>query len=216
MENVSEDQSWKYFPFEFVGRTTNAVIAPLRVVKDKLYAAITRHNDIQNEIIVERIYPKDKLCAYMTFFGNPTLVHDRVYLGSAYNAASYQTLVDHDIRLIINVTQEISNYYEHYIQYHQIPIRDNNSDSIKPYLSETYDVIEQFLKINATGNILIHCYMGASRSATISANYICKKTGSSPQYVVQTLKRKRANINLTKKFYDELVDANPINGIMAL
>lgn len=189
--------------YSILQRTTNAIMAPIRVLKDKTYDAVTYDQSEKNKKEIERIYPKDKLCEYITFFGNPTEVYPKIYLGSAYNAASYQTLVNYNIKYIINVTSEITNYYEDYFTYYQIPMRDNNTDSIMEHLEDSFGKIEEFLR-NNDGNILVHCFMGASRSATIVAYFIAKKKKSDIMTVITDMRAIRPNINLTKKFFDDL------------
>jgi protein-tyrosine phosphatase len=191
------------FIISVIERATNAIMAPLRVLGDKAYDAAVYDQSEINKNEMKRMYPKDKLCEYLTFFGSPTEVYPRIYLGSAYNAASYQTLVSHNIKYVINVTSEISNYYDYLLAYHQIPMRDNNTDSIVEYLDDSFCKIEEFLN-NNDGNILVHCYMGASRSATIVAHFISKKTKTDAMTVVTNMKKIRPNINLTEKFFDEL------------
>ncbi len=193
--------------FSILQRTTNAVMAPLRVLKDKAYDTATYKQNEDNKKEIERIYPKDKVCEYLTFFGNPSEVYPKIYLGSAYNAASYQTLVDHNIKYIINVTSEISNYYEDCFTYYQIPMRDNNADSIMKYFDDSYNKLEEFLN-NNDGNILVHCFMGASRSATIVAHFIAKKKNSDIKSVIEGMREMRPNINLTQKLFDDLSQTN--------
>lgn len=188
------------FIFSIFERTTNSIIAPFKVLKDKTYDMI--YND-ESETKIQRMYSGDKICEYITFFGDPTQVFPKLYLGSAYNAASYQTLLNYNIKYIINVTSEISNYYSDYLLYYQIPIKDNNKDSITNYLDKSFDKIEEFLNRN-DGNILIHCYMGASRSASIVSYYISKKTNIDILQVIEQLKKIRPNINLTHRFLDDL------------
>jgi protein-tyrosine phosphatase len=53
--------------------------------------------------------------------------------------------------------------------YLYIPIKDNENERIDIYLKGTYEFIKS--KINENKNILIHCYAGISRSASIVINY---------------------------------------------
>lgn len=186
--------------YSVLERSVNALIAPLRVLKDKVYDATTKNPDT-NEII--RLYPKNIICEYTTFFSGPTQVHPHIFLGSAYNAASFQTLVDNNIKYIINVTNEISNYYPDYFTYYQIPMKDNNVDSISKYLDDSYTKITEYIN-NNDGNILVHCYMGASRSAVIVANFIHKNDGGDIQLIIDQLREKRPNVNPTHKFLTDL------------
>ena len=48
---------------------------------------------------------------------------------------------------------------------------DNNKHSIKKYLEQSLNDIQHHQQ-NSQGNILIHCFMGASRSASIVTYYL--------------------------------------------
>ena len=190
-------------------KTADVFLASSRVLKDKTYellektydSVFTNNDNVRHEI--QRIYPKNIMVEYATFFNDPHEVYPKIYLGSAFNAASYTTLIKYNIKYIINVTSEISNFFDGYFTYYQIPIKDNNTDSIKKYFKECSEKIDEFIK-NADGNIFIHCYMGASRSATIVANYISEKTGRDTEFIIQELKELRPNVNLTQQFLSDL------------
>lgn len=155
---------------------------------------------------MERLHPQaNMLTGYTHFFSLPTQVHNGLYLGSAYNASCWYTLEQLNIKYIVNVTAEISNYYEKSgITYYRIPIRDDNNESIQSYFEESYKKIEEFLN-KKDGNILVHCYMGASRSATIVAKFIAKKEGSDITDVLENLIERRPIVNPTKQFVKDLI-----------
>lgn len=111
--------------------------------------------------------------SYSYFSGDPTLIVDNIYLGSAFNAGSYDVLKKHDIRVIINVTAELSNYFPNDFIYYNYPLYDDNKDGIIKYLDSAFDNIK-YHQNNTSGNILIHCFAGASRSASIMIYYIMK------------------------------------------
>lgn len=196
--------------YSFLEKTTNNILAPLKVAKDKIYDAVLGDYNKNEFNAMERMYPKSTFEEYTVSLGDPHEVYPRLYLGSAYNAASYETLKKYKIKYIINVTAEISNYYPSSFTYYNIKIRDNNTDSISNYLDDSYDVIANFLNMN-DGNVLVHCYMGASRSATIVANYISRKTTTDIYIVLKNLKEVRSIINPTTKFASELSKTNEIS-----
>ena len=188
--------------FTMIERVGNTLLVPVRVFSDKIYDVINDENKSEKEI--ERIYQKNKITEYLTFFGSPTEVHPRIFLGSACNAACFNTLKHHNIRFIINVSSEISNYYPNYFEYYQIKIKDNNNESMYEYFDESFQKIENFLNDNE-GNILIHCFMGASRSATVVAKYISKKTGRDIISIIKEMKERRNVVNPTQQFLTDLI-----------
>lgn len=179
------------------------IVIPFKIVRDKTidksYAFMYEE---ENKAI--RIYEKDHLRDYKIFISPPTQVSNRIFLGSAFNAASYDTLLDNNIKMIINVTNEISNYFDEYFIYHRISVKDNGIDHIYPHLSETVHIINNFLN-NNEGNILIHCYMGSSRSATIVAHYLSKIDNKDIFDVIRELKLLRPSVNPTTKFLTDLL-----------
>lgn len=110
------------------------------VIED--YDGVLKIESYENENNSVRIYPMSSLYdEYSTFYGNPTHIVDGIYLGSAFNAASFQTLKTHNIKVIINATSEISNYYPSDFLYLRYPLYDNNKNRIKQYLEDSYNDI---------------------------------------------------------------------------
>lgn len=140
---------------------------------------------------------------YSIFFGEPTHIIDNIYLGSAFNAASYETLKKHGIETIINMTREISNYYPDEFNYIQYELHDNNKNRIINYLESAYlDIVN-----NQEGNILIHCYMGASRSASIMIYYLMKKYDYTFDDALNFIKDKRIVVNPTFRLTKDLAQS---------
>lgn len=187
--------------YKTVDRT---ITSPLKVICDKIYNIFSDNEDFDKSF-VKRKYESNFINECIYFFSYPTQVYDRIYLGSAYNAASYDILNALNIKYIINVTHEISNYFENCydISYHNIKIRDNGNESIVPYLDESFNLIEQFLETN-NGNILVHCYMGSSRSVSIVVHYIARKENKEIKDVIDKIKELRPSINPAINFIDQI------------
>ena len=141
---------------------------------------------------------------YRYFFSESNEVIPNLFLGSSFNAYNKIELEKKDISVILNITNEIDNFYEHdnTITYYKYPIRDNNQDDISTILNETYNVIEHHLSIG--DKVLIHCYMGSSRSASVAINYIMRKYGISYEKTFMLIKQGRPVVNLTEKFENTL------------
>lgn len=154
---------------------------------------------------------------YKLFFMDPTHIVDNIYLGSAFNAASNSTLKTYDIKLVINVTAEISEYFpEDVITYKKYPIYDDNDDSIIDIIPKAYQDIINFQQ-NDQGNILIHCYMGRSRSASILIYYLMNhlKHDDGTLYsiydAIMFIKSKRPSINPTLRLIKDIIMLNNNN-----
>jgi len=173
-----------------------------------------------NEKTNKRIYDSvGTRKAYEMFLSEPTHIIDNIMLGSAYNAASWYTLKDNNIKVIINMTKELSSYYEneHDLEYINYGLYDNNKDSmdklddIYQYIIKKQSELKNFDYTNDNdkwnGNILIHCYMGASRSASVVIYYLMIKKKYSFDEAIDYIKSKRPYINPTWRLTKDLANS---------
>jgi Dual specificity phosphatase, catalytic domain len=178
------------------------------------YDGLLKIESYEDENNSTRIFrPVSYYSEYSTFFSYPTLIVDNIFLGSAFNAASYDTLKDLKIKVIMNATSEISDYYPDddfiYLRY---KLYDNNKHSIKRYLEKAYNDIK-YHQQNTKDNILIHCFMGASRSASIVIYYLMKTqkhtdgTSFSFDDAINYVKEKRNIVNPTFKLTKDLASS---------
>lgn len=177
------------------------------------YDGVLKIELYQDENDSMRIYPPSGFYnEYAIFWSDPTPVVDNIYLGSAFNAASYDLLKKLGVKVIINATTEISNYYPEEFVYLRYKLYDNNKHSIKKYLEKSFEDI-QYHQQNTQGNILIHCFMGASRSASIVLYYLMRtqthNDGKSYTFddAVSYLKNKRITVNPTFRLTKDLASS---------
>ncbi len=179
------------------------------------YSGVLKIELYEDESESMRIYPASSVYnEYLTFWSEPTHVVDNIYLGSAFNAASYNLLTKLNIKVIINATTEISNYYEKLndFTYLRYKLYDNNKNRIRQYLEKSFNDIQSHQQ-NTKGNILIHCFMGASRSASIVLYYLMrtqKHEDNSPYTfddAVAYLRNKRLTVNPTFRLTKDLASS---------
>jgi predicted protein tyrosine phosphatase len=137
------------------------------------------------------------------FYGEPTYIKNKIFLGSSFNAATKSMLDKHNVKYIINITAEINNYYPDNITYVNYRLYDNNKETIIHFLEDSYKKIKEFQEKD-DGNILIHCFMGASRSATLVAYYLMREYNIDPYYAYKLLKKRRKLVNPTRLLYNDL------------
>jgi protein-tyrosine phosphatase len=183
--------------------STNAISAFGRIIYDKYFDYIDNESFNAD---TKRMVKQHSFFKQMTyFFSDPVHIIDNIYLGSAFNAASYYKLKEiYKINIIINVTNEISNYYPEHFIYKNYNLYDINEDSITNFLDESYNFIEQ----NKDKQILIHCFMGASRSASIVSYYIMKKYNKNLEDTLDYIVEKRNIVNINNTFAEELKKTN--------
>lgn len=136
----------------------------------------------KNETILQHFY---KLSYKMT----PII--DNLFLGNACDASYFYKLKENNIINIINVTNEIPNYFKDDYNYYKISINDCNQEqfSIEQF-TQVLEFIDNIQKTKPTENILIHCYMGSSRSATIVILYLMTKHSMSLEKAIHFIKKK--------------------------
>ena len=171
------------------------------------YVDVINAEEYTDENKNKRIFKKIGIYEeYSWFFGKPSHIIDNIYLGSAFNAASYYDLKESNIKVILNVTKEISEYYPDEFTYFHYDIYDNNMESIGEYLEKAYQDIKKYQK-EYDGNILIHCYMGASRSASIVIYYLMRKHNYTFDHALEFIKTKRPVVNPTFKLTKDLAES---------
>jgi len=181
------------------------IIALYKIFYDKTLYYFYNYNTKNNYNVIR--YNKDNestLTKFYTLIDNPYLIIDNIYLGSAQNSANYNQLKNNNIGLIINVTDEISNYYPNEFEYYNIKILDINSSSLINSFNSVLNTIEIFNKKNQGKNILVHCYMGCSRSASILLIYIIIKHNMNYEDALKYLENKKANVNINITFINEI------------
>lgn len=144
------------------------------------------------------------------FLSNPTHIIDNIYLGSAYNAADFNWLRENNIGLIINMTNEISKYYPNDFEYSQFKISDDHTTHITDLVINGLDKINEYTK-RENKNILVHCFMGSSRSATLVIYYLLKEKNMTIEEAIKFIKLKRYMVNPSKVFIDDLVSLTQNN-----
>jgi len=171
------------------------------------YDSIIKIDNYENENETNRICPQSSYYdSYTAFFSSPTHIVDNIYLGSAFNAACYDILIELNINVVINATYEISEYFPNRFIYLRYKLYDNNKHSIKKYLEQAYnDII--YHQANTSGNILIHCFMGASRSASIVLYYLMKTRSLTFDGALSYLKTKRGIVNPTFRLTKDLASS---------
>jgi len=133
----------------------------------------------------------------------PTEIIPGVFLGNAYNANNAQTLESYKISSIINVSMEIPNSFESTYKYYRIPILDDNHHHIIDYIPGMLQFFEE-TPIDPDHALLIHCYMGSSRSASIVLLYLIMKCNFTFDAALTLIKAKRPIVNINTNFLEDI------------
>jgi len=179
----------------------------LRMLKDKLLGKLYDYYNNETYTSVSRMYPIDNnlLTTFYNLSLSPTYIVDNIYLGNAYNASNYIDLEKKDIGLVINITTEIPNYYPEQFTYYNITIKDDNNNTVLPYLDEFISFVDKYKEENPTKSIFIHCYMGSSRSASLVTAYLCRYHSMDVKTALYFIRDKRPLVNLNTTFQSDLI-----------
>jgi len=122
---------------------------------------------------------------------HPSKIFDWLYLGNYRNSKDINALKDLKINYILNCAIEcnLKEDLPSDIKYLHIKINDAPYIDITDYFEETNDFI---LKAKLSGGkILVHCFLGSSRSSTFAIAYMIKYMGYTTMNALNYLKDKR-------------------------
>ncbi len=131
-----------------------------------------------------------------------TQIKDYLYLGSLNDSNNKDFLTENNIKTIINITYNHENIKYDNIKYYKIETLDNENQPILYVINKVINIINENKK---DGNILIHCYVGKSRSATCVIAYLIKEYNMTLEKAIIYTKDRRNIINPNYGFINQLM-----------
>lgn len=127
----------------------------------------------------------------------------RLYLGGMWNANSMKELEYFGISTIVNVASEVQCMYPYggfrYLKYEWKDYVDFD------ILEDLDSIVDQIHKdVNDDKNILVHCAMGVSRSASVIVAYLIKYKNMSYENAMSMAKEKRSCVDPNWGFLEQL------------
>jgi hypothetical protein len=101
-----------------------------------------------------------------------TILDNKLYLGDIHDASNDKLMKQLNIGCIINTTKECIYDYDPDIEMHKFDIIDKITDSIAHCLSKIVTIIKE--NIDKNKKVLVHCFLGRSRSASIVLAYLMR------------------------------------------
>jgi len=159
-----------------------------------------------DDVIGENGYSKsfvDK-CTLQTFgqLEPPSEIIPGLHLGTEYNASNQRELIQLGVKVIVNVTNEVENFFPNTFDYHKISLVDKPTSNLQEHFDAAVDKIENAMK-NKQG-VLVHCQRGISRSASIVIVYIMRSKNISYNEAFQLVKDRRSIIKPNKGFIKQM------------
>ena len=116
-----------------------------------------------------------------------------LWLGDIRSAKNKSFFDDNNIEIVINCTKDIS-FFSNYTKNIRISVNDNleeeEIDKFYLYIDKGVDLINK--EILNFKNILVHCYAGKQRSASIISCYLMKYGNMSLKESIESIKSKRS------------------------
>ncbi len=122
--------------------------------------------------------------------------------GSEWNASDYDRLISLNVTHILNISNEVDNFFSDSFKYLNIRVQDIDSNDLLREFDLTYKFISE-AKEQSTA-CLVHCKMGISRSASVVIAFIMKEMEMNLRNAHGFVKQKRSCINPNKGFMQQL------------
>ena len=129
-------------------------------------------------------------------------IKDYLYLGSLNDSNNEEFITNNKIKTIINVTYNHENIKYNNIKYYKIETLDNVNQPILYVVNRVINIINENKK---NDNILVHCYVGKSRSATCVIAYLMKEYNMTLEKAFIYTKERRNMINPNHGFINQLM-----------
>lgn len=132
-----------------------------------------------------------------------TQIQTNLYLGGIKEAFDLGFLKQNKITHILNITKEVPNYFPANFQYMCVRVSDKSDVRIDAF----FDAMAEFiLEGTQSGNVLVHCVCGVSRSSTAVAAFLIKHRDFSPCEAISYIRKRRSIVNPNPGFVKQLYE----------
>lgn len=152
--------------------------APLKKALDEINRDVTRQSEWDAHLIIPGLF-----------------------LGNERSSRNLNWLNENKIQVIITVNLDV--FHHPGIDHHFIPVTDQASVKIDQFFARSYKWIHEALQKGR--NVLVHCQMGISRSATIVCSYLIRSQNLSFENAMKLIKSKRSFASPNYGFKEQLI-----------
>ena len=131
-----------------------------------------------------------------------------LWLGSRLAPVNQDIIHDKNIKLIINCTKDIDYYVDSNVQTIRLAINDANTDESNRILGESIDNLTFLIDVYLQNNmgVLVHCYAGVQRSATVVLCYLIKYKHYNVEMAKVIMKDKRSIVFFPYPTFDRFIN----------
>ncbi|XP_052208502.1 dual specificity protein phosphatase 1 isoform X2 [Diospyros lotus] len=119
----------------------------------------------------------------------PCQIEEGLYLGSVGAANNKSTLKSLNVTHILTVASSLAPTHPNDFVYKIINIADREDVNIAQYFDDCFNFIDEAKRMG--GAVLVHCFVGRSRSVTIVVAYLMKRRGMSLSEALEHVRSKR-------------------------
>lgn len=127
---------------------------------------------------------------------------DHLYLGSVGAAYNSQVLKNLQISHILTICECLPPKFPSEFDYKVVPVTDEPSTRLNKYFEEATDFIKKVIEEGK--NVLVHCFAGVSRSASIVIAYLMRFHSMDYNAAHKYVKARRPWINPNYGFQGQL------------
>ncbi|CAL1396918.1 unnamed protein product [Linum trigynum] len=128
-------------------------------------------------------------------------IEEGLFLGSITEATMKDALKQANVTHILTVASFLPSFPEEF-QYKVVNISDSVNTNIAQYFDDCFDFIDESKRLG--GGVLVHCFMGVSRSVTVVVAYLMKKRHMSLSQALQHVRSRRPQASPNPGFISQL------------
>ncbi|XP_010546836.1 PREDICTED: dual specificity protein phosphatase 1B [Tarenaya hassleriana] len=116
-------------------------------------------------------------------------IEEGLFIGSVAEASNRDLLKSSNVTHILTVAVAVSPLYPDEFSYKVIEVVDRSETDLTQYFDECFNFVDEARQ--SGGGVLVHCFMGMSRSVTIVVAYLMKKYGLSFSKAMEHVRSRR-------------------------
>ncbi|KAI3711883.1 hypothetical protein L1987_70432 [Smallanthus sonchifolius] len=152
------------------------------------FVAMDRFDDLHKErmaALLRAVYATK----YVKDDNVPSQIEEGLYLGSVGAANNKTLLKSLNITHILTVASSLPPSYPNDFTYKVVDVPDREEVNIAQFFDDCFGFISEAKR---TGGVLVHCFVGRSRSVTIVVAYLMKTHGMRSSEALNLVKSKRS------------------------